>query len=166
MSFRSHVMRAWAGVPGARQSGQVLVWLALLMPLLIGIAGLAIDGATVFTARRELQSVADGAARAGATQVDLSSLRAGDGTTLQLVQGNGSHTATGIATAYLQARAQTDVHWPNGLRWQVAVSGPQVSIVVQADVPTAFLRIAHVDSVPIDAAASADLRHGIAAPVE
>jgi Flp pilus assembly protein TadG len=148
------------------QAAQVLVWLALLMPLLVGVAGLAIDGATVFAARRELQSVADGAARAGATQVDLGSLRADDGAALQLVQGTGPHTAAGVATAYLQARARTDVHWPDGLQWRVGVTGPQVSILVQADVPTAFLRIVHISSVPIDAASSADLRHGIAAPVE
>jgi Flp pilus assembly protein TadG len=136
------------------------------MPVLIGIAGLAIDGASVFTARRELQSVADGAARAGATQVDVGSLRAANGSTLRLIPGTGPHTAAGTANAYLASRARSDIQWPDGLTWHVDVDGPQVSILVQANVPTAFLRIVHVESVPIDATSSADLRHGIGAPVE
>jgi Flp pilus assembly protein TadG len=136
------------------------------MPMLIGIAGLAIDGATVLTARRELQSVADGAARAGATQVDVGSLRAADGFALRLIPGIGPHTAAGTATAYLASRSKSDIQWPNGLSWRVDVNGAQVSVLVQATVPTAFLRILHVDSVPIDATSSADLRHGIGAPVE
>jgi Flp pilus assembly protein TadG len=148
------------------QPGQALLWLALLMPMLIGIAGLAIDGATVFTARRELQSVADGAARAGATQVDVGSLRAADGSALRLAPGTGPHTAIGTATAYLASRSKSDIQWPNGLSWRVDVNGPDVSVLVQATVPTAFLRILHIESVPIDAASSADLRHGIGAPVE
>jgi Flp pilus assembly protein TadG len=136
------------------------------MPVLIAIAGLAIDGATVFTARRELQSVADGAARAGATQVDVGSLRAEDGSALRLIPGSGPHTAAGTATAYLASRSRSDVQWPDGLSWHVDVDGAQVAILVQANVPTAFLRIVHVDRVPIDATSSADLRHGIGAPVE
>ena len=147
------------------QRGQALLWVALLMPTLIGIAGLAIDGATVVTARRELQSVADGAARAGATQVDVGSLRAADGSALRLIPGTGPHTAAGTATAYLASRSKSDVQWRGGLGWRVDVSGPRVSVLVQATVPTAFLRILHVDSVPIDATSSADLRHGIGAPM-
>jgi Flp pilus assembly protein TadG len=146
------------------QAGQALVWLALLLPLLLGVGGLAIDGAVVFTARRELQSVADGAARAGATRVDLGSLRANDGSALRLVQGAGADSAMTAATDYLRDQARNNVHWQNGLDWSVAVNGPSVAVAVRADVPTAFMRIVSLTNVPIDATASADVRHGIAAP--
>jgi Flp pilus assembly protein TadG len=147
-----------------QQAAQALVWLALLMPLLLGVGGLAIDGAVVFTARRELQSVADGAARAGATRVDLGSLRANDGSAMRLVQGSGPDSAATAANDYLRERARHDLQWQNGLDWNVAVDGPSVAVSVRAVVPTAFMRIVSLNTVPLDATAAADVRHGIRAP--
>src|SRR5439155_3267646 len=58
-----------ARVPASRQRGQVLVLFALLLPALIGIVGLAVDGGRLLAARRHLQAVADAAAWAAATEV-------------------------------------------------------------------------------------------------
>ena len=55
--------------------GSAVVWVAVTLPLFVSLVGLAIDGGVVFDARRELQSVADGAARAGAMQLDETAYR-------------------------------------------------------------------------------------------
>jgi Flp pilus assembly protein TadG len=47
----------------------VIVLFALLLPALIGIVGLAVDGGRLLAARRHLQAVADAAAWAAATEV-------------------------------------------------------------------------------------------------
>lgn len=146
-----------------RHQAQALVWLTALMPLLLGVAGLAIDGAVMFTARRELQSVADGAARAAATKVDQDSLRATGGDQVQLVPGHGSASAWAAADTYLRERA--DLHWRTELRWTIDVAGPRVDVSVGADVPTAFMRIVGRDSAAIGAESRADVQHGIGAPL-
>lgn len=49
-----------------KESGQVLVLIALLLVALIGIVGLAVDGGILYSARRSAQSAADNSAMAGA----------------------------------------------------------------------------------------------------
>ena len=66
------------GGRGARR-GQALVLAAVLLPFLLAIVGLAIDGAMVFAVRRGCQGVADGAARAGAMELDIGTYRRSDG---------------------------------------------------------------------------------------
>ncbi len=57
-------------VRGVRNSrGQVMVLFALLLPVLVGMMGIGIDTANLFQARREIQSAADLAALAGASQL-------------------------------------------------------------------------------------------------
>jgi Flp pilus assembly protein TadG len=48
---------------------------AVLLPVLLVLAGLAIDGGQVLVMRRDTQALADGAARAGAAQIDEVALR-------------------------------------------------------------------------------------------
>jgi uncharacterized membrane protein len=55
----------------SRDDGALLVMTVLMMPALLGIIGLMLDGALAYAARRELQDAADNAALAGAMQVDL-----------------------------------------------------------------------------------------------
>ena len=63
-----------------RSIAQALVWFTLALPLFMSIAGLAIDGGALLASRRQMQSVADGAARAGATRLDVNRLRGSGGT--------------------------------------------------------------------------------------
>src|SRR4051794_7484953 len=51
------------------QQGQVLVMTVFCMAVLIGMLGLAVDVGVLFHARRQMQSVADAAAMAGATEM-------------------------------------------------------------------------------------------------
>src|SRR5258708_9915730 len=90
-----------------RFAAQALVWFTLALPMFVSIAGLAIDGGLLLTARRQLQSVADGAARAGATRLDLDRLRASGGADVQLDQ----TLATQTAASYLDERLARSLPW-------------------------------------------------------
>ena len=50
-------------------SGQTLVWLALGMFVLLGIAALAVDVGKLYGERRQMQNAADAAALAGADEM-------------------------------------------------------------------------------------------------
>ncbi|MDE3075991.1 MAG: pilus assembly protein, partial [Chloroflexota bacterium] len=72
---RRLTLRLWR----AKQPGQALIWTAVMMPLFLSMIGLTIDGGQVFDGRRQLQNLADAAARAGATQIDQQAYRASSG---------------------------------------------------------------------------------------
>src|SRR5512146_2914463 len=82
------------------QSGQVILWTAVMLPLFLSVVGLAADGGIVFSARRELQNVADSAARAGAMQVDQRVYRESSGATVVLDQA----VARGVAARYVSSQ--------------------------------------------------------------
>jgi hypothetical protein len=54
-------------LPGgaARQRGSVMLWAALSLPVVLGLAGLAVDMGRAYSAQRELRSAASAAAMAG-----------------------------------------------------------------------------------------------------
>lgn len=56
-------------------SGQAAPLVLVTLLGLLAVAGLVIDGGLLFSSRRSLQSLADGAARAGAMAVDEQALR-------------------------------------------------------------------------------------------
>ena len=78
----------------ASEDGQILVLTVVVALALLAILGLVADGGLVLARHRELQGVADAAARAGAAQLDEASYRASNGrtATLNLTQ---AHTAAG-----------------------------------------------------------------------
>lgn len=133
------------------ESGQALVWAAVMLPFLfIPIVGLTVDGGVVFNARRELQNAADAAARAGAMQVDARAYRESAGARVVLDQA----TARQVAAEYLAG------HGP-GLSGSVATDAQRVVVEVSREVPTSFLRIVGVSTVRIGAVAPAEVRFGI-----
>src|ERR1700730_1544103 len=94
-------------MPRRRQAAQALVWFTLALPLFLSIAGLAVDGGVLLASRRQLQSVADGAARAGATRLDLNRLRDSSGADVQL-----DHTvALDTTWSYLNERLTRELEW-------------------------------------------------------
>lgn len=139
------------------QHGQALIWLTLVLPLFVSMAGLTVDGAILLATRRQLQSVADGAARAGATRIDLERLRRSGGVDVEL----DPNSASATAHAYLAERLPRELAWDISPTSQVDVAPRRVRVVVQGTLHTAFLRIVHVDRVPVDATASAEVRFGI-----
>jgi Flp pilus assembly protein TadG len=142
---------------GTRSAAQALVWFTLALPMFLSVAGLAIDGGVLLASRRQLQSVADGAARAGATRVDLERLRASGGAEVQLDQA----LATEASWTYLDQRLARELVWHAAPSARVEVAARRVHVLIQGTMRTAFLRIVHIDSVPVDASAFADLQYGI-----
>jgi len=69
MSFRYRFW-AFAGRLKDNEDGQVLVLYALMIMALVGLAGLVIDLGIIFVERQELQTIADGAALAGAMNLN------------------------------------------------------------------------------------------------
>lgn len=135
---------------GGHQRGQAVVWVAVMLPFFLAIVGLAIDGGLVWNAERELQSVADGAARAGAEALDTDAYYASNGRTVAL----DPTAARQQATQYL-AR---EVH---GGTWSVAADGREVVVQVRRSVPTGFVRVIGIDAVPLAATAKAETRYGV-----
>src|SRR5438477_301171 len=101
-----------------RVSGQALVWLTVALPLFLCTAGLAIDGGVMLASRRQLQSVADGAARAGATRLDLDRLRSSGGADVALDQ----TLARQVASTYLDERLGRELAWQASPKSSVEVS--------------------------------------------
>lgn len=134
----------------AGESGQAIVWAAVMLPLFLSVIGLAIDAGLVFQQRRELQNLADAAARAGAMQVDTRAYRESAGGNVVLDQEN----ARRAAAEYLASQ-------PFGLTATVAADPRRVVVEVARDVPTSFLRIAGITTVRIGATAPAELRYGV-----
>ena len=136
--------------PGQGQSGQAVVWTAVMLPLLLSIVGLAAEGGHVFNARLALQTAADGAARAGVTQIDERRYRESGGTSVVLDMPR----ARRAAAEYLAVRG-ADVS-------ATVEAQPRLVIVrVEREVSTSFLRLAGVDAVRIATTAQAEVRFGI-----
>ncbi len=136
------------------EAGQSILWVAIMLPYFLSIVGLAIDGGIVFSARRELQNVADGAARAGAMQISQWSYRQGFGARVDL----DPIEAERVAREYLQANA------PQGVQeTQVDVDADFQRIVVELEttVKTAFLRLINIHQVAIKTSSLAEVRYGV-----
>lgn len=133
------------------QRGQALVWVVVMLPLFLTVIGLAIDGGMLFSARRELQNVADAAALAGAQQVDLATYRASAGKTIVLDPA----AARQVAAEYIALQGVP-------VSGTVEATPQQVTVTVQRSVPTGFLRLVGIGSVPVRAGAASAPRYGIA----
>ena len=129
------------------QDGQVMVFVAVMMAGLVSVVGLVTDGGLMFAQRRDLQNVADGAALAGAMQIDEDAYRASGEVVLD------EAAARQVASEYLADESDMDYSV------QVSPAGVEVSVSRQAS--TSFLRLLGISGVDISATASAAPRHGI-----
>ncbi len=66
------------------ESGQVAPLVAVTLLGLMAVTALVVDGGILFSVRRNLQTLADGAARAGAMVIDEDDLRRSGGEIVQL----------------------------------------------------------------------------------
>lgn len=132
------------------KSGQAIVWVAVMMPFFLSVVGLAIDGGIAFSARRELQNVADSAARAGAMQIDQRVYRDSSGATVVL----DAVAARRVAAEYVAGQGSS-------LAAMITAEPRRVVVQVSREVPTGFLRLVGIDTVRISAVALADVRFGI-----
>ncbi len=64
------VQRPMSNRQSDRETGQVLVWTVLLLPLLLALVGLVLDGGLLFVQWRRARWAADGAAVAAASEIN------------------------------------------------------------------------------------------------
>lgn len=137
-----------AGRRGARE-GQALLWAAIMLPFFLALLGLAIDGTMVFAARRGCQAVADGAARAGAMELDVAAYRQSDG-------------EAALLDPALAGRAAADYLGLRGWSDAAVTAGPRgVTVVAGQTVPLGLMRLFGRGSVRVTAIGRAVPYHGI-----
>jgi uncharacterized membrane protein len=133
------------------QSGGAAPLAAVMLLSLLAVAALVVDGGVLFAARRDLQGLADGAARAGAMAVDVQTLRETEEVRLD------PEDAEAAASAYLRAA---------GFGGTSSVSADILSVTVHlSDArPTVMMGLLGVDSVHVEARSVARPRTGIEGP--
>jgi uncharacterized membrane protein len=70
MSDRNQGVPTSVVTPADRERGQVLVWTAVLLPLMLVLVGLVFDGGLLWVQYRQARWAADGAAVAAASEID------------------------------------------------------------------------------------------------
>jgi Flp pilus assembly protein TadG len=133
---------------GARQRlqderGAVLVAGLLLAIALLIVIGAAVDIGRAFIERRELVSLADGAALSGSQTLDLEALHAGQ---LALDPSEAQTTALAVLAAEPQLRAQA------------SANSASVSVEVEREIPTVLLRLVGLRTLTVKAQATAEPR--------
>ncbi|HEY3058972.1 MAG TPA: Tad domain-containing protein [Chloroflexota bacterium] len=142
------------------QRAQALVFFVVALPTFVAMAGLAIDGALLLAQRRQLQSTVDGAARAGATRLDMELMRASGGSDVHI-----DIALARLATnVYLTESLDHTLPWRTPPEARIEVTRTRVRVSVEGRVPTAFMRIVGVDQVALGATADAAAQYGIRAP--
>ena len=130
----------------AGERGQSLVWFAILLPALLGILGLVVDAGLALEARRDLQNVADRAARAGAMQIDEAAFLNGGGVRLDEAR------ATEAAGEYA-AGASASVTG-------IAAGTDEVAVQVSRPMPSRFLKLFGISGITMTATGTAKPRIG------
>jgi Flp pilus assembly protein TadG len=133
----------WAGKRVRDESGAVLVAGLLLTLAVVIVIGGAVDIGRAFIERRELVSLADGAALSGSQTLDLKALHAGR---LALNPSEAQSTALAVLAAEPQLRAQA------------TASPASVSVEVERKIPTVLLRLVGLPTLTVKAQATAEPR--------
>lgn len=91
----------------SQEEGATLVYVTLVLPVLIGLAGLAMDGSNLFVQQRNMQASADAAAMAGARAVALGQSVAQVGVEINLIAA--ANDASQSAWSYLGGGGEVTV---------------------------------------------------------
>lgn len=136
--------RARRRAPGPAGQASVLLVGALIVAL--AFVGLAADGSRLLLARRDLQSLADGAALAGASALDEAAYRDSAGSLLRLDPDRARAEAWSVlAAAGVLAGTDAEVH----------ATADRVEVALRRRVTMTVLRIAGVGSQTVGARAAA-----------
>ena len=129
-----------------RQDGQASLLLIGILMIGLMFAGLPIDGARMFTARRDLQNVADSAALAGASSLDEAQYRASAGRNARL-------DPVAARRAVDEVLAASSL--PNAVTVDVAVTDDRVMVRIARPVRPLFLGLIGLGPETIGAHATA-----------
>jgi Flp pilus assembly protein TadG len=132
------------------EHGQIATMFALLLPVLVGLAGLVVDGGVLMVQYRRAQVTLDSAALAAATQLDRPSFTTDN--TIQLDPAE----AAALAVQYAQENGQGHVTVTG-----INVSGTKVTVYGAVTSPTIFMRIFGINQVRLRLSARAELKYGI-----
>ena len=125
------------------EEGQVLVLLIGLVGLIVMVLGLGWDASNWFLGHRALDNLADGAAIAAASDVDLHAFYASSGSQITISE----QQAMATVRRYLEDVAGDSGLrrvTPGSVRVEHLASGPRVTVELRAATPAAFLRYLHV----------------------
>jgi len=124
----------------------------LLLPFMFGLLGLSVDGGQMLVTQRHIQGVAEGAARAGAEQLDKDAARNNPTAPAPL----DPNLAWNAAANYIAAQ-------PPGLSATINADSAQISVeVTSSAVPVVFLpAIGYKTPIHVRATAVAEPRTGI-----
>lgn len=136
--------------PARRERGQIAVALALLIPVLVALTGLVVDGGLMLIQYRRGQIAVDSAALAAAAELDEVIFR--EANEVQLNSGE----AYAAALQYGQQNGGGRVAITG-----VSVAGRQVTVSGQVTAPTLFMRLFGVGTLRFNLSANAELKHGI-----
>lgn len=115
--------------------GSVIVFWAILLPVLLGLAGLVIDIGTIYADRTRIQHIADSAALAGAARIKH------------------DNEATALANAYITANQANAKNIT--ITFPVVDKVKRIRVEITRHSPTYFLRIFNLDGMDITVHAAA-----------
>ncbi len=131
--------------PRSDERGAISLFLAVLVPGLLLVIGLAVDGGAKVQATQRANALADEAARAGGQAVDVSAALAGE-------------VRIDVPTAVAAAQDYLD---RNGVAGQVTVvDGDTVHVTATVTQPTVFLGLVGISSMTVEGSGTADLVTG------
>lgn len=151
-------VRAWVRSRHAEEEGMVVLWLLGIGISILMLGGLSVDLWRVFSDRRALVGVADAAAFAGASGLDLDAFRSGSGIRLDPAAAND--------LAYASLRSQADTP---GLDLAsappvvtVAPDGSSVTVRLRGRVELTLLRLMAPgrDAIDVEVTSTAEPRLG------
>ena len=128
------------------ESGQTLIMVAIMLPVMLGVSGLALDVGTLYSHKRSMQSAVDAAALAGALEVNRGRSAFAAAMAKRESKANGFEHAVDSTTV--------TVHYP-------PISGNHignmrfVEVVVEHPAPTWFMSLFGKDSVDVKSRAVA-----------
>ena len=126
------------------ESGQLAVLTVGLVLVVFAVAGLAIDGTKAFLLQRSLQSSADAATVSAASEIDVRGYYASGGSRLRL---RPNRARTMAARVLADRGTDADV--------EIAATRRSVGLTIRMEMPTGFLMLIGIDSIPVGASARA-----------
>ena len=155
---------------GANERGQVLVIFAILLVVLLGFAGLAVDVGRQNAEQRHIQTAADAAALAACRSLiagDSDAAAATQARAVARINLTGSPAGTAATIAPDIAREYEDGHAgdPAYLTSGVIISGTNVRVAISSSVDTTLARVVGVPTLDTSARARCQTQGGPSIPI-
>lgn len=140
-----------AANPAARdEQGQVLVWFLILIPLIVALIGLVVDGGLMYRWHRRAQIAADVAAQAAGHEIDAAQFKASNQVVLK---SSAWEVAQQYATANYAGRTIRVL--------SVGVINNRIRVICRAQVPTIFMRMIGIEGAQTTVRAQAYPAYGL-----